>query len=323
MFFDWLIYKNLNPDLEVAGVKTKEQLTNHYIQCGIKEKRKYNIYQIYPDFNYVVYKNNYTDLQSLTKLDLERHWTEFGHKENRTYRKKIVDIKSKPVSNVKQNKNVHRTPITIIIPTIGRLTLLRAITSIKNQSHGNWKCIVIFDGINIPENITSYIGKDTRFKLLKINKVGVSNHAARVRNAGLKLVTNGWVGFLDDDDALSPYYVEHMNDYILKNPNLSCVIFRMMYSDNNVIPRENSVSIYEGNVGISFCYNSELLKKGFFFTPCSCEDYVLVNKIRDYNYKIYMSNLIGYFVRPQVDITKEYVSSLSTKEKELKALMIN
>jgi hypothetical protein len=361
MNFDWLTYKFLNPDLEQAGLKTQKEIIKHFKECGIVEKRKYNIYQVYPDFNYTIYRDNYNDLKHLTRPDLERHWIEFGKNENRTYKKlnntseikldnkkdtKVDNKKDTKVDNKKDTKvdikkdtkldikkdtkvsnnkdiKINKKIITFIIPTIGRNTLKKAITSVKNQTQDNWKCIIIFDGVDIPKDITNYVSTDNRFTLLKIDKVGVSNHAARVRNEGLKLVKDGWVGFLDDDDAISPYYVERMNDHIKTMPNISCIIFRMMYTDNNVLPREEFIIFREGYLGISFCYDAQLLKKGFYFKPGKCEDFVLLNYIRKFKYKIYVSKLIGYFVRPQTDININYAKSLESREKGMIAAIIN
>jgi hypothetical protein len=325
MSFDWLIYRELNPDLKENGLISREQVIKHYLDCGIKEKRQFNLYKVYPDFNCTIYRNNYKDLQHMTKLELERHWVEYGKNEKRTYKlktnNKTIVPKVPKVPNISKSTNVSN--ITFIVPTIGRSTLIRTIISIKNQTKPNWKCIIIFDGINTPMNITNLVKSDKRFTILKTQKVGTLNHGARVRNEGLKLVKNGWVGFVDDDDAISPYYVEHMNNYLSVPNNVQCVIFRMMYSDNNVIPKINSPNFYEGNVGISFCYNSELLKKGFYFTPSGCEDYVLLNKIRSYRLKIVMSSKIGYLVRPQSNINTEYMKSLKQIENSMSDLIIN
>jgi hypothetical protein len=323
MSFDWLIYRELNKDIKNHGLLSQEQVTKHYIEYGKKEKRPYNLYTVYPDFNHTTYKTNYTDLQQFTKNQLERHWVEFGHKEKRTYKAKIKTNKTTQ-NNIPKVPLVSKPPeITFIVPTIGRYTLMRTIISLKNQTKTNWRCIVIFDGVNIPKNITDTLKDDKRFTIIRINKVGCLNHGARVRNEGLRLVKTGWVGFVDDDDTLSPYYVEHMNNYISSNSTIKCIIFRMMYSDNNVIPKINSNTFQAGNVGISFCFNAELLRSGFYFTPSSCEDYVLLNKIRGSRYRIVMSGKIGYFVRPFLSTTIEYIKSIKHIENVMSDIIIN
>lgn len=85
MNFDWEIYNALNPDLNKAGLITKEQITKHYIIHGVLEKRIYDLYKLYPNFNYLNYKNNYSDLNNMNKKESELHWLIHGIKEGRTY----------------------------------------------------------------------------------------------------------------------------------------------------------------------------------------------------------------------------------------------
>jgi hypothetical protein len=321
MYFDWIVYRELNPDLKKAGLLSQGQFIKHFRDCGIRENRIYNIYQAYPDFNYIEYKKNYKDLGSLTRSQLERHWIEFGKGENRIYKCKNTQTLVPKKPNLIIPKTIHK--ITFIIPSVGRSTLIKTIESIKIQTRSNWSCIIVFDGVNIPTNISLSTKDDKRFTIIRINKIGCLNHAARVRNEALKMVKNGWVGFVDDDDALSPYYVEHMNNYLTSNPYIKCIIFRMLYADNNVIPKPYSTNFYEGNVGISFCYSSELLSRGFYFTPSRCEDYVLLNKIQSSRYKIVMSRKIGYYVRPCVNITLAYSKSLNSIENKMSDITFN
>jgi hypothetical protein len=88
MNFNWKIYKELNNDLENFGLKTKKDYETHYLQHG-QNKRPYLINQVYPDFNPVIYKNNYNDLKNLSNSDLELHWLMYGKKNNRIYNRNI------------------------------------------------------------------------------------------------------------------------------------------------------------------------------------------------------------------------------------------
>ena len=88
MNFNPEIYKELNTDLEKFGLKTRKDYENHFSQCG-KNKRPYLINQVYPDFNPVIYKNNYNDLKTLSKTDLELHWLRYGKQNNRIYNRNI------------------------------------------------------------------------------------------------------------------------------------------------------------------------------------------------------------------------------------------
>jgi hypothetical protein len=99
MSFNWEIYKELNPDLLKAGIKTKEQVENHYRVHGIGEKRKIHINQMYPGFNPTIYKNNYGDLSSLTLEQASLHWLKFGRYEKRSYK----NIINRPNSLISEN----------------------------------------------------------------------------------------------------------------------------------------------------------------------------------------------------------------------------
>ena len=85
MNFLWDIYRELNPDLIKAGLKTKLDFENHYKENGKRENRPFHIYQKYPDFNPIHYKSLHRDLQSMTISQLEHHWLFYGRHEKRSY----------------------------------------------------------------------------------------------------------------------------------------------------------------------------------------------------------------------------------------------
>ena len=87
MTFNWIHYRELNPDLGAHGLNSESDIVNHYYHHGINENRKISIYDIYPDFNWIQYRSNYTDLSDAfsTKPEFENHWMQHGRHENRTY----------------------------------------------------------------------------------------------------------------------------------------------------------------------------------------------------------------------------------------------
>lgn len=97
MSFNWVAYRDLNPDLAKAGLHTSDQLYNHFVRCGIRENRKFNL--ILPNkqiseitvFDWGKYRNSNPDLirHGLnTKEQLEKHFINYGIREGR----KICDI---------------------------------------------------------------------------------------------------------------------------------------------------------------------------------------------------------------------------------------
>ena len=173
--------------------------------------------------------------------------------------------------------------ITFIIPTIGRSTLSKALQSLIAMNNPNWRAIVMFDGIE--PTISS---SDFRISIKKMEKKGKLNYAGEVRNKAIKETQTEWVGFLDDDDALEPTYVDLLHDHIEKiNPEI--VIFRMKNSLTNIVLPPLDAKDFELNfVGISFCLKRKLvIEEGFFFEPSRIEDYNLLNRLRRCDKKIF------------------------------------
>ena len=92
MIFNWIIYRELNEDLIKAGLKTKIDYERHYINHGKSEGRKWNVYQVYPDFNPHLYRNNYNELKFVNIEQLELHWLQFGSKMNSINRIRKISI---------------------------------------------------------------------------------------------------------------------------------------------------------------------------------------------------------------------------------------
>lgn len=148
---------------------------------------------------------------------------------------------------------IEKNKITFIVPSLNRPTLNKAIQSLLDQTNPNWKCIVIYDGVEGNEF------EDERITTITIDRTGrISQHhgeSGLVRNYGIKQVTTEWIGFLDDDDTLHKDYVaKTLNKY----KDFDVIIFRMQTENKRVFPAFHDESIVHGNVGISFCYKKEL-----------------------------------------------------------------
>jgi glycosyltransferase involved in cell wall biosynthesis len=140
--------------------------------------------------------------------------------------------------------------ITFIIPSINRESLTQSINSLINQTNPNWRCIIIYDGVD------GKLFNDPRIETINIDKIGSKSFthgmSGLVRNEGLKLCKTEWIGFLDDDDTLHPDYV---NTLFSKYYELDFIIWRMKFSDGLVIPRTDKISF--GDVGISIAYKNK------------------------------------------------------------------
>jgi hypothetical protein len=105
MDFNWLIYKELNPDLERIGFKNEIQYKKHYYLHGIQEGRKWRFEELYPYFNTEQYKNNYIDLRELNDIELQIHWINIGRYQNRKYYK-IKNGQLDGSNNIQKNERI-------------------------------------------------------------------------------------------------------------------------------------------------------------------------------------------------------------------------
>jgi glycosyltransferase involved in cell wall biosynthesis len=196
--------------------------------------------------------------------------------------------------------------ITFIIPTIHRITLIDALASMLRQTNKRWKAIIVFDGCLPDASISSILSDDSRFLYLSVAKTGelmehtkqLHNRAGRVRNIGMSLVTTPWIGFLDDDDALRPNYVQSLMEEITITPTCDAVLFRMATPQHTIVPPANCTTLSPGFVGISFCIKTTLFQQhNIQFEQSDIEDYMIIKKIYDAKYKIVLSPHITYSVR--------------------------
>jgi glycosyltransferase involved in cell wall biosynthesis len=186
--------------------------------------------------------------------------------------------------------------ITFIIPTMNRITLFNTVHSLLNQTKDNWKAILIFDGCSPTDKHPLLALNDKRFLCITITKLGKENHAGYIRNIGLELADTPWVGFVDDDDALTSRYIERLEEEIAITPSADAIVFKMA-DRGRIIPPLNYNQIVIGEVGISFAYRHSLVKEGFLFEPSSIEDYTLLKKMQEAKKRIVFSPHVTYLVR--------------------------
>lgn len=188
--------------------------------------------------------------------------------------------------------------LIIITPTIGRSTLEDTVNSIKNIKYGEWKSIIVFDGIK--KNIEI---EDERFIILEVEKLGIKNYAGMVRNKAFDHILENnliskFICFVDDDDTLSPHYINNLYKEIEINNDVELIIFRMIETKGDlyqVYPNERETKIKLGKIGISFSIKYDLIKYKFFNDQF--EDFRYIKNIEFNKHKIIFSSFINYFVK--------------------------
>lgn len=185
--------------------------------------------------------------------------------------------------------------ITVIIPSKGRPSLNKSLLSLILQSNKNWNCIVSFDGL--PE--TDQNIKDARIKYIHLpQKVGDGNNGGgAVRNKAIDSASTDWICFLDDDDSFDHQYMDCFYKELEENPEMDVCIFKMQYTNGNVLPPQDCKQLIMGQVGISFAVRLKFLNEhNIRFINSKVEDYNLLKDLESSGAKIHFSEYIVYNV---------------------------
>lgn len=146
--------------------------------------------------------------------------------------------------------------VTFFIPTLGRPSLAHTMASLAVQTDRDWAAVVIGDGVQ-PD-----VPPSERVQVMRCEPQG---SAGLVRNLGIEMCSFGspWYAFVDDDDTLTPDYVEKLRAESSTFPGegAGCIVFRMFDPAVNTIlpPHEvfNPLDLTWGKVGLSFAVRSE------------------------------------------------------------------
>jgi glycosyltransferase involved in cell wall biosynthesis len=187
--------------------------------------------------------------------------------------------------------------VTVVIPSVGRPTIDGALRSLQAQTNPNWRALVIYDGSDANPTV-----KDPRIDVIHNQKKG---SAGATRNSAIPKIQTEWVAFLDDDDALTPDYIEKLLQTAHEMSNADIIVFRMRYNDGRILPEPGSGSVLRlAHVGISFA----IRKKTFsdvLFKPIHAEDFYLLRDAFNSGKTIVLSEYLGYAVRPSDTIEWE------------------
>ncbi len=124
--------------------------------------------------------------------------------------------------------------LTVIIPTMGRDTLERALASCEGAD----EILVIVDRSRAPEGWTVALPEHAR--LIEVETCNKGGHSSR--NTAMPLATGTHLAFLDDDDVFLPGAIDAMRAAACDQP----VVFRMDHPQHGILPRDREVRF--GNV---------------------------------------------------------------------------
>lgn len=168
--------------------------------------------------------------------------------------------------------------LTIIIPTINRPTLQRAVKSVLEQT--------------VP------------CELIVVSDLRHSG-AGPTRNRAIQSARTEWLGFLDDDDTLKPNYHQVMQE---NWDNYDLVVSRITLThmgNDGLVPEPNITDpkdLRKGHVGMSFVVKTDLAKQYPFqneFDYGQGEDWLFIDTLRNNGARIKLIPEVLYHVRPE------------------------
>ena len=98
-----------------------------------------------------------------------------------------------------------------------------ALKSLQAQDFQDWECCAVDDGSKDSTGaiLDEFSRNDPRFKIIHQPNAGVG----KARNAGLKIASGEWIGFLDGDDLFAPCTLSHCYRAIKEYPNMQIAAF--------------------------------------------------------------------------------------------------
>lgn len=146
--------------------------------------------------------------------------------------------------------------LSIVIPTLGRKTLKRALDSIESQRAREDEVIVVGDGPQ-PEaaNVMKTMGRGYRY----LETVPTRRWGHAQRNLGMLEASGDYIGFMDDDDYYLPDAFSAMRKAAEQHPDIGLFLFRMKIG-NITIWKDKGIRV--GNVSTQMI----LLKRVFQYS---------------------------------------------------------
>ena len=126
------------------------------------------------------------------------------------------------------------TAVSVVIPTVGRPELVRAVRSARLQDHKNIEIIVVVDAAQ--ESVD--LANDVHDLADKVIWTGGGRRGAAARNLGVRAAGGDWIAFLDDDDEWLPGKISAQLEHVVGAGQLAVVSCRQVQFD----PKDGSTS---------------------------------------------------------------------------------
>lgn len=116
-----------------------------------------------------------------------------------------------------------RTTVTVVVPTLGRSSLARALDSVSRQEHLPLEVVVVDDS---PGRVATGGGAGT--VPVRTRWTGGARGAAAARNLGMAEAQGDLVAFLDDDDVWEPAHLAAAVSLLNERPDVDVYASRAL-----------------------------------------------------------------------------------------------
>jgi glycosyltransferase involved in cell wall biosynthesis len=168
----------------------------------------------------------------------------------------------------------------IILPSVGRLSVLQAVESVIRQDHDDWHLWVVCDGLRGLANI---IDSD-KITVIGSNAPAHEDFGAWARNHGISLGSNPWIAYIDDDDVWLPNHLSTFKDLLSRHPDATMLRSAgRSFSWRRKSPRSKErvrklSTINETDIlTVGMAHTRELFKCTAGWLPCDNHDKLLWN----------------------------------------------
>ena len=138
--------------------------------------------------------------------------------------------------------------VSIIIPVFGAEQYLnRTVQSVADLTYKNLEIILGEDGSpdNCPAICDAWAAKDRRVKAIHQKNSGIS-HA---RNTGIEAASGDYIGFLDDDDVMSPIMIEALvSAAIINHADITIARFQEIERQDSWTPFDEAYDLSKDNI---------------------------------------------------------------------------
>ena len=207
--------------------------------------------------------------------------------------------------------------ISIIVPVYKVEKYLRkCVDSLLNQTYTNLEIILVDDGSpdSCPQICDEYAKRDQRVKVVHKTNEGVS----RARNAGLKIATGDFIGFVDSDDFVDATMYEKLLNSILENgSDIAMCGFVNIYEDGT---KEKVVETNLNNVTSSNIFNFYVLNNTYKKEDAICIDGIMAFVCR----VLYSKDIINeQYFNENIKYCEDLLFNVKVINKETKISIVN